>query len=354
MPSPLSNATAALGARTVGFAGWELPLQFSGVLQEHRAVREGCGVFDISHMGQIEVRGPDAACWLDGLLTNRVAALGHGQGQYSLLCNEGGGVIDDLIAYRTGDDAYFLVVNAATHQQDLAWLQNRRTAGVELGDRSLSSAAMAVQGPLSAQVWAAAAPGAGPLPPRNGIREFAPLTRVCRTGYTGEDGFEIFCPVADGPDWFRRFVAAGAEPCGLGARDILRLEMGYPLNGSDLTPRHTPLEAGLGRFVDLGKDFVGATALRAQAASGGPAVRLAAFKMDAKGAPPRHGYPVLHGGQRVGEVTSGGHSPSLGTGIGLAYLPAALARPGTGISIEIRGNPLPASVVKKPIYTRAR
>jgi aminomethyltransferase len=354
MASPLSTATAALGARMVGFAGWELPVQFSGVLQEHRAVREACGVFDISHMGQIEVRGPDAGRWLDGLLTNRVAALGHGQGQYSLLCNDQGGVIDDLIVYRTGDDAYFLVVNAATLKEDLAWLRRHQSGDVEIFDLSPGSAAMAVQGPLAAQVWAAAAPEAGDLPPRNGIRESSPLTRVCRTGYTGEDGFELFCPAAAGPDWFRRFVAAGAEPCGLGARDILRLEMGFPLNGSDLTPRHTPLEAGLGKFVDLGKDFVGATALRAQAATGGPAVRLAAFKMDAKGAPPRHGYPVLHGGERVGEVTSGGHAPSLGTGIGLAYLPAALARPGTGISIEIRGNPLPASVVKKPIYTRAR
>ena len=255
--SPLEAAHQALGAKLVPFAGWNMPIQYSSIMDEHNAVRSGCGIFDISHMGQVIVSGEHAAPWLNRLLTNNITKLEVGQGQYTLMLNEDAGVIDDLIAYRTGESTYFLVVNASKIAEDLAWMHARQSDGVTITDESPKWAGMAIQGPDSAKVFATVFP-AETLPPRNGIATTACGCIVCRTGYTGEDGFEIFTPIADATAVWDKFLAAGSKPCGLGARDSLRLEMGYPLNGSDLSIIHTPVEAGLGFFCDLEKgDFIG-------------------------------------------------------------------------------------------------
>jgi aminomethyltransferase len=317
-----------LGARMVPFAGWNMPVQYTSIMDEHAAVRVAAGIFDISHMGQFVVSGPGALAWLNRMLANNVAKLAAGQGQYSFLLNGSGGVIDDLIVYRTGEDAFFLVVNASMIEEDYFWMAKHQPEDVEFSNESALWAGMAVQGPESAAVFAKACPG-HELPPRNGIVRF-PVDGgeavVCRTGYTGEDGFEFFCTASEGEGWFERFIASGAKACGLGARDSLRLEMCYPLNGSDLSPERTPIEAGLGFFVDLDKgDFIGRETLAKQKAEG-PAQRLVALEYTGRGAPPRSHYPVLDAsGEVISELSSGVLSPSLGKGIGMAYVPASIA-----------------------------
>ena len=351
--SPLEAAHLALGARLVPFAGWNMPVQYTSIIDEHQAVRNKAGIFDISHMGQFFASGPDCSAWLNGLLTNNVDRLAPGQGQYTLMLDPQGGVIDDLIIYRTAEDAFFLVVNASKVDEDYAWLTDHLAPGIELRNESSAWAGMAVQGPDAPAVFAAACPGET-LPPRNGYAVTASGAIVCRTGYTGEDGFEFFSPSADAIPCWDRFIAAGAAPCGLGARDTLRLEMCYPLNGSDLSPERTPIEAGLGFFVDLEKpEFMGREVLARQKAEG-PSVRLTAIQYTEKGAPPRAHYPVTDDtGAVVGELCSGVLSPSMMTGIGMAYLPAALAKPGTPLKIDVRGRLFPAQVVKKPFYRKA-
>lgn len=348
--TPLKEAHLRLGARMVPFAGWNMPVMYSSILDEHSAVREKVGIFDISHMGQFVVRGAGAEAWLDGLLTNHVAKLGDGQGQYTMMLNERGGVIDDLILYRVTEEEYFLVVNASMIDEDFAWMKGRLEDGVELINESESWAGMAVQGPDSAKVFGKVFPGEE-LPPRNGITRRSDGGVICRTGYTGEDGFEFFCPASEGEERFGDFVAAGAKPCGLGARDTLRLEMCYPLNGSDLSPERTPLEAGLGFFVDLEKgDFVGREVLAKQKVEG-LQQRLVAIEYLEKGAPPRAHYKVVtEDGEELGELGSGVLSPSLGKGIGLAYLPTTTAKLGSAVWIDVRGRRFPAQVVKKPFY----
>ncbi len=327
-----------------------MPVQYTSIIDEHTAVRTGCGIFDISHMGQFIVNGPAAAAWLNGLLTNNIARLGIGQGQYTLMLNESGGVIDDLIAYRTGETEFFLVVNASMIDEDFCWMDARRDEAVELRNESEQWAGLAIQGPDAAKVFAAVCHGET-LPPRNGIMTTAAGSVVCRTGYTGEDGFEFFCPADEAIGYWDRLLAAGAKPCGLGARDSLRLEMGYPLNGNDLSPERTPIEAGLGFFCDLGKgDFIGRETLARQKTEG-PAVKLTAIRYLEKGAPPRAHYPVISAsGEAIGELASGVLSPSLMTGIGMAYLPAEFSKIGTPVQIEVRGKLFPAEVVKKPFY----
>lgn len=329
-----------------------MPVQYTSIIDEHRAVRTKAGIFDISHMGQFFVSGPDCAAWLNRLLTNNVDRLAPGQGQYTLMLNPEGGVIDDLIAYRTGASEFFLVVNASMIEEDFFWLASHQDPDIVLRNESDLWAGMAIQGPEVAAIFATACPGEG-LPPRNGYATTACGAIVCRTGYTGEDGFEFFCPAAEGVAWWSRFTAAGAAPCGLGARDTLRLEMCYPLNGSDLSPTRSPIEAGLGFFVDLEKpEFIGRETLLRHKTEG-TEVRLAAIQYTDKGAPPRAHYPVLaEDGTQVAELCSGVLSPTLMTGIGMAYLPSALAKPGTPLQIDVRGRQFPAVVVKKPFYKK--
>ncbi len=346
--TPLYDKHVAAGGRIVDFAGWEMPVQYTGILDEHRAVREACGVFDISHMGEFFVRGDGAAAWLDSLLTNRLARLSVGEAQYTLMLNERGGVIDDLIVYRIGESEFLLVVNAAKIDEDAAWLSSHLAAGIEFENRSDDYAALAVQGPKASEVFEKTFARALPAE-RNRVIHWDGLFAVT-TGYTGEAGFEVLVPARQAEAVWDQLLASGAKPCGLGARDTLRLEMCYPLNGSDLSPDRTPLEAGLGFFVDLEKgDFIGRDALVVQKKDGLP-VRLAAILVTEKSPPIRPHYAVHADGQNLTETTSGALSPSLGSGIALAYLPFALAKVGQPLEIEVRGRRYAASVVKKPFY----
>jgi aminomethyltransferase len=350
--SPLESAHQALGARLVSFAGWNMPVQYSSIIDEHNAVRSKVGIFDISHMGQFLVNGSTAAAWLNRMLTNNIDKIEPGQGQYTLMLNDKGGVIDDLIAYRTSENDYFLVVNASMIDEDFFWMAGHQDEQVTLRNESDLWAGMAIQGPLATEVFAEVCPDEV-LPPRNGITTTATGAIVCRTGYTGEDGFEFFCPSEEGLSYWEKFLSAGAAPCGLGSRDTLRLEMGYPLNGNDLSPERTPIEAGLGFFCDLEKtDFIGRETLARQKAES-PAIKLTALQYTEKGPPPRAHYPVTTAdGSVIGELASGALSPSLMTGIGMAYLPAEFAKPGTNLNIDVRGRLFPAKVVKKPFYKK--
>lgn len=359
--TPLHSVHVEMGARMVPFAGWDMPVQYTGIVEEHKAVRQSVGVFDISHMGQFIVSGKGAEAFLNRILTNDIAKLAPGQGQYTLLLNRNGGVIDDLIAYRTSEREFFLVVNASRIDADWAHIESLLTNedDVMMANASDFTAGLAIQGPKSREVAAAIFGSHDSFPAHNTIlvtmTETGPMW-LCGTGYTGEEGFEFFMPMETADTWFRKIVdavkAAGGLPCGLGARDTLRLEMGYPLNGNDLSETRTPLQAGLGFFVALEKDgFVGREALLAQKAAGLPD-KLAAFRMTGTAPPPRPHYPVVHDGQIVGEVCSGTQSPSLGTGIGMAYLPLDAAKIGATIEIEIRGRRFPAEIVKKPFYRK--
>jgi aminomethyltransferase len=333
--TPLYERHAALGARLVPFAGWEMPVQYASIVEEHKAVRTSAGVFDVSHMGQLSLPGPGAHEYLQARLSNDLDRIGEGEAQYTLLTNERGGITDDLIAYRRGEDDYLLVVNASNVEADHAALQ-------EAEDVSSQWALLAVQGPEALD--------------RLGI-EVEPFTfredevlgthcLIAGTGYTGERGCELGCAPDDAPALWDAVVSSGIVPCGLGARDTLRLEVCYPLHGNDITPDRTPIEAGLGWPCALDKDFTGVEVLRRQKQEG-PAERLVAFVMDEK-AIPRHGMPIVEGG----EVTSGSLSPMLGLGIGLGYVPFELGDPGSELRIDVRGRPKGAHVVKKPIYRR--
>lgn len=352
--TPLLPQHEALGARMVPFAGWYMPVQYEGIIPEHTAVRTSLGIFDISHMGQFFVSSDDgtAACvWLDSLLTNNVAALGVDQGQYSFLLNENGGVIDDLIVYRQTETTYFLVVNASKIDEDYNWMAGRlpTDSSVTLSNLSEDYVGLAVQGPDT--VKAAATLFDTELPERFCMAEVTidgdPLI-LCRTGYTGEDGFELFCPAASGARWWQKCLDAGATPAGLGARDTLRLEKCYPLNGNDLSAERTPLQAGMGFAVDLNKsDFTGKSVLDDQKANG-MMDRLVALKQLDKSPPPRPGYKVYDGEQLVGELCSGVMSPTLKCGISMAYIQTGSHRIGTKLEVEIRGKRFPAEIIRKP------
>ena len=356
--TPLHARHRELGARLVEFAGWDMPLAYRGALDEHRAVREHCGLFDVSHMGEIELRGPGAIACCQRLTVNDVARLGDGDGQYTLLCNPDGGVIDDLIAYRLAADRLLLVVNASNAATDLAWIRDQAGVGVEVADRSETTGLLALQGPEAETVLRTCTPLALDAMAPFTIREGLVVGRralVARTGYTGEDGFEIVLDAGDTPAVWDALVEAtrrrGGMPAGLGARDTLRLEAGLPLCGSDMDATTTPLEAGLGWVVKLGKaDFVGRPVLARQAAEG-VRRKLVGIRMEEPGVP-RHGQPVWVDGVAAGTVTSGTRSPTLGTFIGMAYVPREAARPGTRVEVEMRGRRLPASVVARPFYRR--
>ena len=353
--SPLSPCHQAAGARMIPFAGWNLPVHFSGLLEEHRATRQAAGLFDISHMGQIQARGPGTLACLESLLANDPAKLKDGEGHYSFLLNERGGVIDDLFLYRLGPEDFFLVVNASRHREVLDLLKKKKTPQVRFTGSPGSTVGMALQGPKAAAVLAKLLPAGAALPERNRILR-AKLEGgeawVARTGYTGEDGFEIFTDLKTGPKIWTRLLETGKPdgllPCGLGARDSLRLEAGFPLNGQDLSGDITPVEAGMGFFVDVTRprQFPGRPVLETQKKNEPPRVTIGLVG-EAGQAPPRHGYPVFLHGKRIGEITSGLPSPSLGYGIALALVdgPApALEQP---VEFEVRGRRVPAKVSKR-------
>lgn len=353
--SPLESLHIELGGKMVPFAGWNMPVQYTSNMDEHNTVRESVGVFDISHMGQFFLVGAGAEEWLNSILANDVRKLAISEAQYTFMLNEDGGVIDDLIIYRFGDDQIFLVVNASMIDEDFAWLDTHLVDGLTLTNESDMWAGMAVQGPDSLKTYAKLFPGRQ-LPNRNGIDSWEQGGQrfiVCRTGYTGEDGFELFVSAEQGATWFKQFIEAGAKPCGLGARDSLRLEVCYPLNGSDLSPERTPIQAGLGFFCALDKPFIGRDVLKSQKDEG-LKERLVAIKYTGKGAPPRAHYAVFtKDGSLIGELTSGVFSPSLKEGIGMGYLPVEYAKVGTELDIDVRGRKFPAKVVKKPFYKKA-
>jgi aminomethyltransferase len=345
--TPLHARHVELGARMVPFAGWEMPVQYEGVIPEHRAVRTDSGVFDVSHMGELEVEGPHAHELLQGALSNDLDRLEPGQAQYTLLTNEDGGIIDDLIAYRLGEHSYLLVVNASNRANAYAWLKDREIRGSDVRDVSDDYALLAVQGPRAIE--------------RLGLPPATPFTfaessvdgvevMVNRTGYTGEDGCELMCMSEDAVQLWDSVLARGVVPCGLGARDTLRLEVCYPLHGNDIGPDTDPISAGLGWTCALDKEFEGVEVLRRVKADG-PERKLVAFVME-DNAIPRHGMAITAVEGAGGEVTSGSHSPMLGIGIGMGYVPAGQAKPETELTIDVRGRPRRARVVKRPIYKR--
>ena len=341
--TPLYEKHVALGARLVPFAGWEMPVQYEGVIQEHRAVRTDAGAFDVSHMGEIDVEGPRAHELLQSLLSNDLDRLADGHAQYTLLTNEHGGIIDDLIAYRLTRFHYLLVVNASNRDADFRWIKEREISGSEVRDVSDDYALVAVQGPNAISKL-----GLEPAPSFSFAEEAIDGIEcmVNRTGYTGEDGCEILCMAEDGAALWDAVLGRGVTPCGLGARDTLRLEASLPLHGNDIGPDTDAISAGLGWTCALtAKDFTGAGELR-KIKERGPERKLVSFVMEEKGIP-RHGMPVEGGG----EVTSGTHSPMLDVGIGMASVPAAQAAPDTKLTVDVRGKPRAARVVKRPIYS---
>jgi len=357
--TPLYDRHLKAGAKIIDFGGWLMPVQYSGIVDEHHTVRNAVGVFDVSHMGEVFVRGPQAGAWLNSLLANNVRRLCPGQCQYTFLLNENAGVIDDLLLYRTAPEEYLLVVNASEIDKDVAWLRAHLAPGVELEDKSDDYAGLAVQGPRAVQLFERLFGDRHQPPARNEIMRIDTdcLTLlIARTGYTGEDGFEIFFApehaAAVWDDLLLHGADLGIKPCGLGARDTLRLEMCYPLYGSDLSLDRSPLEAGLSFFIDLEKpEFIGRGALLAQRTAG-VSQRLVPFRMTDKSPPPRSHYGVFKNGEKIAETASGSLSPSLGAGIGMAYLPAAFARAGEAIEIEIRARRYPAVVEKRPLYRK--
>lgn len=361
------------GGKLIEFGGWEMPVQYTSITDEHLAVRNTAGIFDISHMGEITVSGAAAPDFLNYVLTNDIHKISAGEGQYTLMCNERGGVVDDLYIYCLSHGVYFMVVNASRVQADVAWLQKQlaqfpRRDEVYMTDASHNYAAVAIQGPRVKDFINACIPGVSNCAMRvqhatdlkknqiGGFLFHGHDVMVSRTGYTGEDGFEII-----GNDkcieelWAVAIEVGkpfGIKPCGLGARDTLRTEVCYPLYGHELDENTTPIEAGVGFFVSLDKgDFIGRSVLMEQKAKG-VSKKCIAFKMTDKSAPPRPHYPIWANGARVGEVVSGTQSPSLNVGIGMGYVPPEFAKAGTVIEIEIRGKRSPAAVVQKPIYRK--
>ncbi len=372
--TPLFAAHQKLGGKLIEFGGWEMPVQYSSIVDEHLCVRRAAGIFDICHMGEVLVTGRGAEGLLNETLTNDVRRLAVGDGQYSQMCTESGGTVDDLYVYRIAPMEYLLIINASRIDIDVAWLQERicgspHRSGVIFEDASARLGAVAIQGPRVASfidllfagpsLAGAAADRASSLK-KNQIGAWDRAGQriwVARTGYTGEDGFEVVAPASIIEDIWTSTLAAGhsacIQPIGLGARDTLRTEVCYPLYGHELDENTSPIEAGLGYFVSFDKgDFVGRAALLDQKTNG-VKKKSAAFKMAEKSAPPRPGYAIFAGGEKVGDVVSGTQSPSLSAGIGMGYVPPAIAVPGTKIEIEVRGRRFAAEIVKKPIYRKA-
>ncbi|MEP6471444.1 MAG: glycine cleavage system aminomethyltransferase GcvT [Acidobacteriota bacterium] len=357
--TPLYALHRELGAKLIDFGGWEMPVQYAGILEEHRAVRERVGIFDVSHMGELEVTGADALASLQWLTPNDVARLEDGRCHYSAFLTERGTFVDDLLVYRKAADSYLLVVNASNTPKDFEWARSHSKGSARVEDASERYALIAVQGPRAASLLSRAAETDPATLAYYAFLEtsvFGEPALVSRTGYTGEDGFEIYLAPDRAESVFRGLLeegrAEGAVPCGLGARDTLRLEARMALYGNDIDDTVTPWEADLGWIVKMKKgDFLGRDALERQRAEG-VARKLVGFEMVDRGIA-RHGYPARtdHGG---GVVTSGTHSPTLGKPIGLAMLPAADGAVGSGIEIDIRGRGAKAQVVPTPFYKRAK
>jgi len=358
--TPLYRVQAERGGRFVPFAGWEMPVQFTGLLAEHQAVRERVGLFDVSHMGEVVIEGQEALAAVQHLVTNDVSRLEDGTALYTVMCVESGGIVDDLIVYREASDRYFLCVNAGRKDEDVAHITSTlKRFACTVTDRSLDFAQIAVQGPRAlallselTRVKVAAMPS---FTWQDASVAGIDAVRIARTGYTGEEGAELYVAPGRAEELWRALEKAGEKHglalCGLGCRDTLRLEMKFPLYGNDIDLEHNPIEAGLSWVVKLNKgEFLGRAALAACAAAG-PSRRWVGFKMEGRGIP-RHGYPVHVGGKEVGLVTSGTHSPSLGEPIGAAYVPAAVAAVGSKLEIIIRDKPVAAVVVKTPFYKR--
>lgn len=348
--TPLHETHVALGARMVPFAGFEMPVQYDSIKQEHAAVRQAAGIFDVSHMGQIHFAGLEAVACVERLVSCRVASLRVGRVRYGLLCNQDGGVVDDVTVYRTAEDALFLCVNAANVEKDYRWCVRHAPAEAGVRNRSAETALLALQGPDSAAILSRL----GDTDPGE-LRRFRFIdaelagtkTLLSRTGYTGSDGFEIYAPAATAQGLWQALTEAGARPCGLGARDTLRLEAALPLYGHELDDTTSPLEARLDRFVKLEVGgFLGAEAIAARADAGLSRL-LVGFEMLGRGIA-RAEYPIALNGEPIGIVTSGGPSPTLGKAIGLGYVPPALAEPGQKFDIVVRGKPVAARVVETP------
>lgn len=371
--TPLYTAHQQLGARLIEFGGWDMPVQYTSILDEHQAVRTAAGIFDISHMGEVFVSGSAAAEFLNCTLTNDIRKLQPGQGQYTILCNERGGAVDDLYVYQIGKTEYLLIINASRIDSDVPWLEKQLAAfpgkaNVRLDNASDRMAAIAIQGPKVAQFIDACLPAAAGSRPLSALKKNE-ISRMqfqgvevfaSRTGYTGEDGFEIAAPAELILALWNKALEVGRpfglKPAGLGARDTLRTEVCYPLYGHELDEVTTPIEAGLGWVVALDKgEFVGRSVLAQQKAQG-VSKKLVAFKSTEKSAPPRPHYAIWSAAeqpQKLGEVTSGTQSPSLSLGIGLGYVPPEFSKPGTAIQIEVRGKRSRAEIVAKPIYRKA-
>jgi aminomethyltransferase len=354
--TPLHRAHLSRGARMIGFGGWDMPVQYAGIVEEHRTVRSAVGCFDVSHMGEFEFRGPDAARELQRLTTNDVDALETGQVQYSLLCHEDGGIVDDLTLYRVGDDHFMMTVNAANIEKDWAWVTDHLEGRVEARNTSVETGLIAVQGPRAeALVGRLTDLEVSRIAYYRFVRDRVAGVPaiVSRTGYTGEDGFELYLPAAETERAWETLLAEGAAlgvaPIGLGARDTLRLEMKYALYGNDIDHTTNPLEAGLGWVVKLAKgEFLGRAAIEAVRASG-PARRLVGFEMVDR-AVARHGYRLSRAGEPIGQVTSGSYGPSVDRYIGIGYVATAASAVGTEIEVEVRGRPQKARVVKTPFH----
>ena len=356
--TPLYDTHVSLNGRMVPFAGWEMPLQFQGILAEARAVRSVSGLFDVSHMGRIWIKGPQATDLLDWVVTANVPAMSLNRARYTLVCTEKGGILDDGIVYRLDQEEYLLVCNAANREAVWRWLvrwRDDRFPGTELDDRTTEVSMIAFQGPRTPEVMERLAPGlAEKLRPfQSAATQVAGIPAlVGRTGYTGEDGFEVMPAATDAPDLWQRLQETGAAPCGLGARDVLRLEAGLLLHGTDMDSQSNPFEAGLDRFVYMDKESVCSAALR-QVVEQGVQRKLTGFKMVGRGVA-RHGYPIVRDGVTVGEVTSGSYSPTLDRYIGLGYVSVELANPGSRFAVDVRGKLVEAESVALPFYSRRR
>jgi aminomethyltransferase len=361
--TPLYEVYKEYGGKTIDFGGWELPVQFSSIKEEHEAVRTRAGLFDVSHMGEVIVTGPDSLNYLQKMLTNDISKVKNGGAQYNAMCYENGGTVDDLLVYKIEDNHYLLVVNASNIEKDFKWLQDHLEGNVSIDNLSEKMAQLALQGPLAEKVLQKLA-GDSDLSKisffkfQQEVKIDGKNALVSRTGYTGEDGFEIYCDASEAVDLWKAILSAGEEegvvPCGLGSRDTLRFEATLALYGQELSPEISPLEAGIGFAVKLNKeaDFIGKEALKQQKAMG-TARKLVGIEMIDRGIP-RHGYPVYKGDELIGEVTTGTQSPSLKKNIGLVLIKNEHTGLDSEIEVEIRGKRLKARVVPTPFYKREK